>query len=247
VTLGQTAAMAAKPMPDDWQRALVVAAHPDDIEYGLAAAVAAWTAAGKEVNYLLATRGEAGMAGVPPEQAGPLREEEERRSAAVVGVTEVEFLDHRDGTIVAGPELRRDLAAAIRRHRPELVVTGYFGATWTPPGVSPAYVNSADHRALGQSVIDAVADAANEWIFPDLPEEPWRGVTYIAVSEMLDAPHEVDVGDRVEQAVASLCEHRRYLELLSDDPVEEQARQIVDMSTLTEDGRRRVGFRLYWG
>ena len=235
------------PMPDDWQRALVVAAHPDDIEYGLAAAVAVWTAAGKEVHYLLATRGEAGMAGLPPAEAGPLREEEERRSAAVVGVSEVEFLDHRDGVLVAGPELRRDLAAAIRRHRPEMVVTGYFGATWTPPGVSPAYVNSADHRALGQSVIDAVADAANEWIFPDLPEEPWRGVTYIAVSELLDPPHEVDVADQVEKAVASLCEHRRYLELLSDQPVEEQARQIVDMGTMTEDERRRVGFRLYWG
>ena len=235
------------PMPDDWQRALVVAAHPDDIEYGLAAAVATWTAAGKEVHYLLATRGEAGMAGLPPAEAGPVREEEERRSAAVVGVSEVEFLDHRDGVLVAGPELRRDLAAAIRRHRPEMVVTGYFGATWTPPGVSPAYVNSADHRALGQSVLDAVADAGNEWIFPDLPEEPWRGVTYIAVSELLDPPHEVDVADQVEKAVASLCEHRRYLELLSDQPVEEQARQIVDMGTMTEDERRRVGFRLYWG
>ena len=187
------------------------------------------------------------MAGVPPAEAGPLREEEERRSAAVVGVSEVEFLDHRDGVLVAGPELRRDLAAAIRRHRPEMVVTGYFGATWTPPGVSPAYVNSADHRALGQSVLDAVADAANEWIFPDLPEEPWRGVTYIAVSELCDPPHEVDVADQVEKAVASLCEHRRYLELLSDQPVEEQARQIVDMGTMTEDGGRRVGFRLYWG
>jgi LmbE family N-acetylglucosaminyl deacetylase len=234
------------PMPDDWQRALVVAAHPDDIEYGLAAAVAAWTTAGKEVHYLLATRGEAGMAGLRPEEAGPLREEEERRSAAVVGVSEVEFLDHRDGVLVAGPELRRDLAAAIRRHKPELVVTGYFGATWTPPGMSPAYLNSPDHRALGQSVLDAVADASNEWIFPDLPEEPWRGARYIAVSEMLDAPHEVDVSAQVEKAVASLCEHRRYLELISDEPVDMQARQIVDMATLREDGGRRVGFRLFW-
>jgi LmbE family N-acetylglucosaminyl deacetylase len=239
--------MPTKPMPDDWQRALVVAAHPDDIEYGLAAAVAAWTAVGKEVHYLLATRGEAGMAGVPPETAGPLREAEERASAAVVGVSEVEFLDHRDGTLVAGPELRRDLAAAIRRHRPELVVTGYFGATWTPPGVSPAYVNSADHRALGQSVLDAVADAGNEWIFPDLTEPRWPGVQYIAVQDMSDAPHEVDVAGYVDKAVASLCEHRRYLEILSDVPVEEQAQQIIDMATATEDGRRRVGFRLFWG
>ena len=62
--------MPSKLMPDDWQRALVVAAHPDDIEYGMAAAVAVWTAAGKEVHYLLATRGEAGMEGVRPEEAG---------------------------------------------------------------------------------------------------------------------------------------------------------------------------------
>jgi LmbE family N-acetylglucosaminyl deacetylase len=235
------------PMPDDWQRALVVAAHPDDIEYGIAAAVAVWTAAGKDVHYLLATRGEAGMEGVPPETAGPLREEEERRSAAVVGVTEVEFLDHRDGVLVGGPDLRRDIAAAIRRHRPELVVTGYFGPTWTPPGVSPAYLNSADHQALGQSVLDAVADAGNEWIFPELTEERWSGVQYIAVQDMSDPPHEVDVAEQVDKAVASLTEHRRYLELLSDVSVDEQAKQVIDMSTMTEDGRRRVGFRLYWG
>ena len=239
--------MPPKSMPDDWQRALVIAAHPDDIEYGMAAAVAAWTAAGKEVHYLLATRGEAGMAGIAPELAGPLREEEERRSAAVVGVTEVEFLDHRDGVLEAGPALRRDLAGAIRRHKPELVVTGYFGATWSPPGVSPGYVNSADHRALGQCVLDAVADAGNEWIFPELTDPRWPGVQYIAVQEMADPPHEVDVAAHVEQAVASLCEHRRYLEILSDVPVEDQARQIIDMATATEDDRRRVGFRLYWG
>ena len=234
-------------MPDDWQRALIIAAHPDDIEYGLAAAVAVWTAAGKEVHYLLATRGEAGIAGMSPSEAGPLREAEERASAAVVGVSEVEFLDQRDGVIENGPALRRQLAAAIRRHRPDLVVTGYFGATWTPPGVSPAYVNSADHRALGQGVLDAVADAGNEWIFPDLDEPPWTGVQYIAVQEMGGPPHVVDVGAGVEQAVASLSEHRRYLERLSDVPVGEQARQVIDMATLTEDGARRVGFRLYWG
>ena len=74
----------------------------------------------------------------------------------------------------------------------------------------------------------------------------WSGVQYIAVSELLDTPHEVDVSDHVDKAVASLCEHRRYLELLSKDPVEEQARQVIDMGTLTEDGRRRVGFRLFW-
>jgi LmbE family N-acetylglucosaminyl deacetylase len=240
--------MPSAPFPDDWQRALVVAAHPDDIEYGVAAAVAVWTAAGKEVHYLLATRGEAGIAGLSPAEAGPLREEEERRSAAVVGVTEVEFLDHRDGVLVADLQLRRDLAAAMRRHRPDLVVTMYGGHTWTPPEVTPGALNSPDHRALTRSVLDAVADAANEWIFPDLTEVPWSGVQYIAVSEFgPDVPHVVDVSAGVEPAVASLTEHRRYLEALSDDPVEEQARRQVDMATMTEDGSRQMRFRLYWG
>ena len=235
-------------MPDDWQRALVVVAHPDDIEYGIAAAVAVWTAAGKEVHYLLATRGEAGIAGMPPEQAAPLRESEERASAAVVGVTEVEFLDQRDGVLEAGPALRRQLAGGIRRHRPDLVVTMWGGDTWTAPGVSPGALNSPDHRALTRSVLDAVADAANEWIFPELVEEPWSGVQYVAVQHMGgEPPHSVDVSGGVAAAVASLTEHRRYLEALSDEPVEEQARRQIDMSTLTQDGERRVGFSLYWG
>ena len=240
--------MPLAPFPDDWSRALVVAAHPDDIEYGVAAAVACWTAAGKDVRYLLATRGEAGIAGVPPDAAGPLREEEERRSAAVVGVTEVDFLDHRDGVLVAGPDLRRDIAGAVRRHRPDLVVTMLGGDTWTPPGATPAALNSPDHRALTRSALDAVGDAGNEWIFPDLDGERWGGVEYIAVQAMpWEAAHAVDVTAGVAAAVASLCEHRRYLEALSPDPVEEQARRQIDMATLTEDGDRRVGFRLYWG
>ena len=238
--------MAALLFPDDWHRALVVAAHPDDIEYGAAAAVAVWTAAGKEVRYLLATRGEAGIAGLSPAEAGPLREAEERRSAAVVGVSEVEFLDHRDGVLVADLQMRRDLAGAIRRHRPDLVVSMYGGDTWTPPEVTPGALNSPDHRALTRSVLDAVADAANEWIFPDLEETPWSGVQYIAVHAG-QPRHVVDVTGAVEAAVASLTEHRRYLEALSGDPVEEQARRQVDMATLTDDGDRQVGFRLFWG
>ena len=71
-----------QPMPEDWNRAVAVVAHPDDLEYGAASAVARWTGQGKEVAYLLATRGEAGIAGLPPDKTGPLRMDEERRSAA---------------------------------------------------------------------------------------------------------------------------------------------------------------------
>lgn len=117
-------------MPEDWQRALAVVAHPDDLEYGRAAAVAAWTDAGREVAYVLATRGEAGIDTLDPAVCGPLREREQRAGAAVVGVDSVEFLDHRDGVIEYGLALRRDIAAAIRRHRPELVITLNHRDTW---------------------------------------------------------------------------------------------------------------------
>lgn len=85
--------MSLEPFPTDWQRALCVVAHPDDLEYGTAAAVAGWTDAGKEVTYLLATRGEAGISTMDPAQAGPLREQEERDGAREVGVEEVHFLE----------------------------------------------------------------------------------------------------------------------------------------------------------
>jgi LmbE family N-acetylglucosaminyl deacetylase len=239
----------SEPFPDDWERALVVVAHPDDVEYGCAAAVAAWTAAGRDVRYVLATSGEAGIAGLPPEAAGPLREREQRASAAVVGVSVVEFLGHPDGRLAEGLDLRRSVAAAIRRHRPQLVVTMHFGDTWTPPGAAVASWNSADHRALGRSVLDAVGDAANEWIFPELADpEPWQGVRFTAVSTPVGATHAVDVTGVVDRAVASLAEHRRYLQALSEDPVEEQARRQVEMATPADDaGRRLVGFALYAG
>src|SRR5215469_3918843 len=119
-----------KPIPEDWETAVAVVAHPDDLEYGVASAVARWTGQGKKVSYLLATRGEAGIAGTAPATAGPLREEEERQSAAIVGVAEVEFLGHQDGLVEYGIPLRRDLAAAFRRLTPDVVITLNFELTW---------------------------------------------------------------------------------------------------------------------
>ena len=86
-----------QPMPEDWSRGVAVVAHPDDLEYGAASAVARWTGQGKSVSYVIVSSGEAGIAGQDPVTVGPLREEEERRSAAVVGVTDVQFLGHPDG------------------------------------------------------------------------------------------------------------------------------------------------------
>lgn len=232
-----------EPIPEDWQCGVVIVAHPDDIEYGCAAAVARWTAQGKDVRYVLATSGEAGIEGLAPDECGPLREDEERRSAAVVGVGEVEFLGHPDGRLQADLALRASLAAAVRRHRPEFVATMNFRETW-----APGHFNSADHRALGISVLDAVSDAANAWIFPELTEPPWAGVRWVAVNVMVGATHAVDVTDTVDLAVASLTEHRRYLEALGATPVAEQAANQIEMATAPKDGfpaQRAVAFELY--
>ena len=200
--------------PEDFSSVLCVVAHPDDIEYGTAAAVARWTEAGKTVTYFLLTRGEAGIDTMSPAEAGPVREAEERASAAVVGVTEVDFGNHHDGVVEYGLDLRRDIAREIRRRRPDVVVTGDYGDRFVA-----GMLNQADHRAVGLATVDAVADAGNRWIFPELVDEgfePWS-VKVLAFAGTSRPTHYVDVSDRVGVAVASLEEHTAYNSALPDD------------------------------
>ncbi|MGW7522108.1 PIG-L deacetylase family protein [Streptomyces sp. NPDC054783] len=224
-----------QPMPEDWQRGLAVVAHPDDLEYGCSAAVAAWTDTGREVAYVLATRGEAGIGTLDPAVCGPLREREQRASAAVVGVGSVEFLDHRDGVIEYGLALRRDIAAAIRRHRPELVLTLNHRDTW-----GDVAWNTPDHVAVGRATLDAVADAGNRWIFPELTElglEPWGGVRWVAVVGSSRPTHAVDARPGLERAVRSLLEHRSYIEALTDEDPETYVRTFLTTNARTTGER----------
>jgi LmbE family N-acetylglucosaminyl deacetylase len=202
-----------EPVPEDWQRAVAIAAHPDDLEYGLASALARFTGQGKKVSYVMVTSGEAGIDGLPPAECGPLREEEERRSAAVVGVDHVEFLGHPDGSVEYGLKLRKDLAGALRRLRPQVVFALNFDLTWG----DEAGVNHSDHRAVGLAVLDACRDAANRWMFPEM-EAPWNGVeaAYISGGES-PATHFVDVSDTIALGVSSLEEHRAYIGGLGTD------------------------------
>jgi LmbE family N-acetylglucosaminyl deacetylase len=229
-----------QPMPEDWNRAVAVVAHPDDLEYGAASAVARWTGQGKEVAYLLATHGEAGIAGLPPDKTGPLRVEEERRSAAIVGVREVEFLDHPDGLVEYGVPLRRDLATAFRRLKPEVVIAMSFDLTWGEEGP----VNHADHRAVGLAVLDACRDAANEWVFPDAGPH-WTGIrgAYVGTT---DPTHFVDVTATLDAGIASLREHRAYLEGLGGDfNPDEFLRNLAGFTGLGAGVEYAVGFRHY--
>ncbi|WP_314173035.1 PIG-L deacetylase family protein [Streptomyces winkii] len=236
-------------MPEDWQRALAVVAHPDDMEYGAAAAVAEWTAAGKEVAYLMVTRGEAGIDGMEPAESARVREAEQHASAREVGVASVEFLGHRDGVIEEGVPLRRDIAAVVRRRRPELVITLNHRETW-----GGTAWNTPDHRAVGRAVLDAVGDAGNRWIFTEQLEpggtEPWGGVRWVAVAGSAKPTHAVPVGEAaVERAVASLARHRAYIAALSDEPVESYARSFtewaVGLGAERFGGRDCVTFELY--
>jgi LmbE family N-acetylglucosaminyl deacetylase len=191
---------------EGFERVLCVVAHPDDLEYGAASAIARWTAQGKQVAYALATSGEAGIDGTAPAECGPLREEEERRSATVVGVSEVRFLGHPDGLVEEGVALRHDIAGAIRWWRPDVVVTMNHELLWFGGNV-----NHADHRAVGVAVLDACRDAANRWLFPDLGE-PWSGVQAVYVMASGEPSHYVDVTDTIDRGIASLREHRAYID-----------------------------------
>ena len=206
---------ALQPLDEDWQTALVVVAHPDDIEYGAASAVSMWTSEGKTVAYLLVTRGEAGIDGMEPEQTREVRTREEIEGAAVVGVETVEFLDYTDGVVEYGLPLRRDISRAIRRHRPDVVITGNMEMRF-----EQGLVNQADHRAVGLAALDASRDAGNRWIFPELLDdglEPWNGVKMLLVSGSPNPTHAVDVGDHVYKGVESLEKHEAYLKGLSED------------------------------
>ena len=199
-------------MPEDWQTALAVVAHPDDLEYGVAAAVAKWTAQGKLIVYLMVSRGEAGIDDMHPSETGPLRAQEEVNAARVVGVETVEFLDHPDGVIEYGLPLRRDLSRAIRHYRPDIILTLSHHLQF-PSG----HLNMADHRNAGLAIFDAARDAGNRWVFTELLDEglePWGGVRFVAVFGPAGATHGVDVSGYWEAGLDSLRQHRVYLERL---------------------------------
>ena len=204
----------ATAVPENWRTGLAIVAHPDDLEYGAAAAIAKWTAQGKRIAYVMASRGEAGIDGMEPAEVGRLRAQEEVNSARVVGVDTVEFLDYTDGVIEYGLALRRDLSRAIRRRRPDVIITINHHLQFFS-----GHLNMADHRWVGLATLDAARDAGNRWIFPELLAEgyePWNEVRFVAVFGSTTPTHAVDVSGYWETGMASLREHKVYLENLGD-------------------------------
>lgn len=197
----------------DFQRVLVVVAHPDDAEYGTSAAVAMWTERGIEVGYLLVTAGEAGMQR-PPEEVREIRIREQRAACDTVGVKHLRFLAFPDGLVEYGIPLRRAIAEQIRSFRPDVVVSG-AGELFVPWGI-----DHADHRAVGLATVDAVRDAGNRWLYTEQFDEglePWEASTLLLTGT--EPTHYLEVSEgAVEKAVASLAAHEQYLADLPDHP-----------------------------
>jgi LmbE family N-acetylglucosaminyl deacetylase len=198
----------AAPLPDV-QRVLCVFAHPDDVDFGSAGTVAHWVDQGLEIAYLLVTRGDAGgFDDTPRERIPIIRENEQRAAAAAVGVKQVDFLDgYSDGTLTPTLGLRRDIAAAIRRFRPDRVLTSSPLRRWE----HLAGPSHPDHLAVGEATTCAVyPDARNEFAFPELLRDqglaPWiaREVWY---SGGPGPDHPVDITDTYPRKLAALRAH----------------------------------------
>lgn len=192
----------------DVGRILVVAAHPDDVDFGSAGTVATWTGAGIDVRYCIATNGDAGGydQAVSRADMAQLRQAEQTAAAKTVGVTELTFLGYPDGQVEPTIGLRRDIARVIRQVRPDRLVC---------PSPERNYarlpVSHPDHRAVGSAALDAVyPDARNPFAFPELLSqenlEAWT-VREVWIAGGPQPGHFVDVTDTFPQKIAALRAH----------------------------------------
>ena len=190
------------------ERVLVVAAHPDDIEFGAAGTVARWVHEGTSVRYLLVTRGDKGSDDPAADSAeiAALREREQRDAAAVIGVQGVEFLDEPDGQVEPGLALRERITRAIRAFRPEIVMTHDPTVLF----VNNEWVNHPDHRAVGLVTVDAVFPTARDPLnFPDHLRDglgAWK-VAELFLWSTNEANQLVDIGECIDAKIAALGRH----------------------------------------
>ena len=190
---------------DPPRRALVVVAHPDDIDFGMAGSIAVLTGSGTEVVYCLATSGEAGAPDeLDRDVLRSLREAEQRAAAAFVGVSDVRFLGYPDGHVESTLALRRDISRQIRDVKPDLVLCHSSDRVW-----DRMYFSHPDHLAVGEATACAVyPDARNPHAHVELLAE---GYEPHAVERMwvvgLEPNHFVDITDVFDRKVAALRAH----------------------------------------
>lgn len=186
-------------------RVLVVTAHPDDVDFGVAGTVACWTGDGCEVVYCVITDGEAGGfdPGVPRSEMPAIRRAEQVEAASLVGVSEVRFLGYPDGRLMPSIDLRRDLARVIRQVRPDRVVCQSPERNW-----ERIFASHPDHLAAGEATLAAVyPDARNPFAFEELAELEAHSVTEVWIMGAPSSDVFVDVTSTFEQKLAALRAH----------------------------------------
>jgi len=151
-------------------RFMVIAAHPDDAEFGPAATAAKWIDAGSVGWLVCCTSGDQG--GEDPEadplELALLREEEQRAAAAIVGYEGVSFLNQPDGALANDLALRELLVREIRTFRPDAILATDPEALF----YADRGINHTDHRAAGMAAVDAAYPAArNPMTFPWLARD----------------------------------------------------------------------------
>jgi LmbE family N-acetylglucosaminyl deacetylase len=190
------------------ERVLVVVAHPDDIEFGVAGTIARWVRDGAVARYVLCTSGQVGTKDptLTLEEVAAIREREQNAAAHVVGVDEVVYLGYQDGILENTLELRKKIVREIRRFRPEVLVTTDPTAVF----VGESYINHPDHRAAGAAALDAVFPAAGmPNLFKEMEEE---GLTAhetrkVYITMRHDADTYVDITDTIDLKIKALRQH----------------------------------------
>ncbi|CAB4532259.1 unannotated protein [freshwater metagenome] len=197
-----------EPLDDaEIERVLVVTAHPDDLDFGAGGTIAQWTAKGIEVSYCICTNGDQGGEDpdVPREEMPKIRQREQRDAGLALGVTNIEFLNYRDGWLEPTIELRKKIVREIRRVRPQRMLIQSPERNW-----DRLFSSHPDHMAAGEAAIQAVyPDARNAFAFQDLLEEglePWRVLEVWVMSH--NAPdHHIDITDTFDRKIAALHAH----------------------------------------
>jgi LmbE family N-acetylglucosaminyl deacetylase len=229
---------------DDVQRALVISAHPDDVDFGAAGTVATWTDAGIEVAYCIVTDGDAGGfdPSVPRGEIPGIRRAEQTAAAKEVGVTDLAFLGYPDGRLVTSLELRRDLAREIRRVRPERVLCPSPERNW-----QRIFASHPDHLATGEASMAAVyPDARNPFAHPELLQDGYETWSVLEVWMMASPVRNrwVDVTDVLTRKLDALRNHvSQHTD--ADGKLEERIRgwgALVAQEAGFADGRLAEGF-----